>query len=397
VKASYDVIVSGAGPAGSYAGYLCAKNGLRTLIVERKGLPREKCCAGGVLERSLRELDFPVPSSVVERDIYGTVLVHGDQRFEFRSPSRVAVTVRREVFDSFLTKRAEAAGAEVLTDHETVKVKEHPDRVTVSDGRSVRDARYLIIAEGVCSRSARQMLGSYPPEGLGIGMAAHCDFGSNPPDLLEFYLTGGRRPQMPFIAEGAPDGWMFPHQNGGNVGLAGRQVSTALLRKEMEKLIDAMGKAYGGVTSQGAVYAHPIPVKPRSRFSTGRCLVTGDAAGLASPMTGEGISYALSSGRLAAETVLSKAAMTYRPRDLRTYDAAVRGELLPVLRATTWVSRWFQSMTGIIDVRGPGETSSPVVQAQETQGYKGRNRTAPARRPGLSAISGYVRPAPCSR
>jgi len=350
VKDSYDVIVSGGGPAGSFAGYLCARNGLRTLIVERKEIPRMKCCAGGVLERSLQQLGFPLPESVYEREIFGTALVHGERRFEFRSSSRLAVTVHREAFDTFLLKKAESAGAEVLASHETVEVKEHADRVTVGDGTAHRDARYLIIAEGANSRSARQVLGPYPPGGLAMGLASRCLFGSEPSDLLEFHLAGDDRLRMPFVVRGGLDGWMFPHRKGGNIGVGGWGTSTATLRNEIGRLMDSIGRANGGIESSGAICAHPIPVKPRTRFSSARCMAVGDAAGLASPMTGEGISYALTSGRLAAETVMEQHDLAFSPRRLRAYDAAVRSEAVSVLRAARWTSRWVQSISPVMDI-----------------------------------------------
>jgi choline dehydrogenase-like flavoprotein len=67
----YDIIVSGAGPAGSYSAYLCAKSGLRTLLLERSILPRKKCCAGGVLERAVRLLDLDLHANVIERELNG--------------------------------------------------------------------------------------------------------------------------------------------------------------------------------------------------------------------------------------------------------------------------------------------------------------------------------------
>ena len=75
----YDVLVSGAGPSGSYASYLLAKSGYKVGLIEREQLPRSKCCAGGVMQRALGMLDFPVPDYIVERRVTGASVVLGER------------------------------------------------------------------------------------------------------------------------------------------------------------------------------------------------------------------------------------------------------------------------------------------------------------------------------
>ena len=75
----YDVLVSGAGPSGSYASYLLAKRGYKVVLIERKHLPRAKCCAGGVMQRALGLLDFQLPDEVIERKVTGVNVVLGDR------------------------------------------------------------------------------------------------------------------------------------------------------------------------------------------------------------------------------------------------------------------------------------------------------------------------------
>lgn len=329
----------------------CARAGLRTALVERWEIPRLKCCAGGVVERSLRQLDAPLPDALVEREIFGVYLVHGDVRSECRSPCRVAVTVKRDKFDEFLARDAERAGSEVMTRFRTDRVREDVDKVTVeSEGGKALEARYLIIAEGANSRTARQVLGPYPPDGLAMGLAAECDFGGTPGDLIEFHLFDEEGFKMPFVTPGGIDGWIFPHAHGANVGVGGYQATTTDLRRQMDRMIREASKNNGGAEVRGKINAHPIPVRPRGRFSSARCLVVGDAAGLASPMTGEGISYSLTSGALAAEAVQRALGRGHRPGALLSYDRSIRSEVLPVLRAAKWASIWFQQLSRVIDL-----------------------------------------------
>jgi len=104
------VIVSGAGPSGSIAAFYCAEMGMRTLLLERNAIPREKCCAGGVLQRSIGSLPFELPSSVVEREILGFTVQIGDYRKEFSFGRRAGVVVKRSKLDEFLAKKRKRQG-----------------------------------------------------------------------------------------------------------------------------------------------------------------------------------------------------------------------------------------------------------------------------------------------
>lgn len=343
--ARYDVAVSGGGPAGAFAALLCARKGLRTALIERAQVPRVKCCAGGVLERSLRLIDKSLPGSVAEKDIFGTALIHGSRSFEFRSKERVAVTVQRERFDQFIVDLALAEGCMFLESTEVRKVTETGSGVELLTSSGVVEARGMVIAEGATSRSAQQLLGPRPPGCMGIGMAAHCEFEEDPGDLLEFHLT--ERPEMPFLAGHSLDGWMFPHQRGGNVGVAGRGASTEHLQRFLNEVVGDLARRRG-VRTVGKVRAHPIPVLPRPRLSSQCSVAVGDAAGLASPMTGEGISYGLQSAVVAAECM---DALINRPGyDLRSFDRRMRAEVLPMLRAARWVGTGLQSLSSVVDV-----------------------------------------------
>ena len=119
----YDVVISGCGPAGSNAAYKCAASGLKVLMIDKDPFPRKKCCAGGLLERASSLVpDFS--SSLIEKEIYGAKFVMGSESIEIKSDTRVAVTVKRESFDTFLLNRAVDAGAESITGSRVLKAVE---------------------------------------------------------------------------------------------------------------------------------------------------------------------------------------------------------------------------------------------------------------------------------
>ncbi|KAF5423075.1 MAG: Dehydrogenase (flavoprotein), partial [Candidatus Methanocomedens sp.] len=66
----YDLIIIGGGPCGSAAGRIAGKKGLKTLLIEKEIFPRYKPCGGGLSEHAMSYLDFEVPRSMIERDIF---------------------------------------------------------------------------------------------------------------------------------------------------------------------------------------------------------------------------------------------------------------------------------------------------------------------------------------
>ncbi|MFX1580221.1 MAG: NAD(P)/FAD-dependent oxidoreductase, partial [Promethearchaeota archaeon] len=100
---TYDVIVVGAGPAGSTAAYDCSKQGLKTLLLEKYKLPREKPCGGAVMYRALRIIEGKMPRDLVEQKIYGLRFILPDgKKTEFISDKMIGITVFRDRFDEFL-------------------------------------------------------------------------------------------------------------------------------------------------------------------------------------------------------------------------------------------------------------------------------------------------------
>ncbi|MEG6550137.1 helix-turn-helix domain-containing protein [Desulfocurvibacter africanus] len=105
----YDLIVIGAGPAGSMAARQAAQSGLKTLLLDKDQFPRAKPCGGGLTLRALDALasvGLRLPESVIERPLMGARITIADRSVEVRKPWPVAVTVLRERFDSLLVSEA---------------------------------------------------------------------------------------------------------------------------------------------------------------------------------------------------------------------------------------------------------------------------------------------------
>jgi geranylgeranyl reductase family protein len=345
----YDVVVSGAGPAGSQAAYRCALAGLRTVLLERDALPRPKCCAGGVLARAQARAGLQLPPDLVEQEVRRFAVVWDGRRKEFPLSTEVARIVRRDRLDDFLAKRAEGAGAEVRERTKSLRAKETDQDVTVVTDRGEISAKALIVAEGCTSRLASSLYGPYPGRKMAMGMAVDCEFDTGPGDVMEVHFIDTPTDRLSAKLAFPLNGWMFPHRHGGNVGVVGQAATADQLRGTVEKVMKNCEDSYGGVVSRSTLTAHPLPLYPRRRLHTRRTLLVGDAAGFVNPITGEGMSYAFSSANLAAgsvERLLNGGA------GLGSYARGCRGEILNDLSAASFFGSNLHWLLGKVDLPG---------------------------------------------
>jgi hypothetical protein len=105
----YDVIVVGAGPAGSTTARLCAKMGLNTLLLDKKRFPREKLCGGGLTRAAINELrvtGLEIPPDIIEETAYVFRAFSGKHRIEVTFEEPFCYLVKREAFDFYLLNQA---------------------------------------------------------------------------------------------------------------------------------------------------------------------------------------------------------------------------------------------------------------------------------------------------
>ena len=318
----FDVVVVGAGPAGACAAYQCAVQGLSTLVVEKKPLPRYKTCGGGVPLTVQSGLPALVPEAFVEATVS-----HLRHTWNFADahlaplnpspdePSMSLWMVQRSVFDHALTNRAVAAGA-VLRDGVGVRTIE-PDgdaRVrVVLDGGGTVTANTIVGADGANGCVARQA-GLRPHRLLAIALEA---------EIPHTWGTGHDtlRSEVGHLEYAVRQGyaWVFPKAGHLSVGAGTFGRRTADGRGEASKaelsqwVVDYLAALGVPVPRERITFhGHPLPIwggrEPVSAWN-GRILLAGDAAGLVNPLFGDGISYACKSGTLAgAEIAAGRAA-----------------------------------------------------------------------------------------
>src|SRR5215472_10262381 len=349
-----DVIVVGAGPAGSSAALRLAQAGLDVLVLEKARFPREKVCGDGLTPRAVKALTgMGVPMAAADgwRRTKGVRMVAGSRLKvswpELSSYPGYGMVRSRPAFDETLARHAQKAGAQLregvtvtgpLLDERTgriVGVTARPADHDPGNGggpASARQfrARVVVAADGNSSRLSVSMgLRRREDRPLAVAVRTYYTSPRHADDYLEVWLDlwDGRR-----LLPGY--GWIFGMGDGtSNVGVgllntaAGRRNidCRALLRRWLAAMPAEFRLPEEARTQPVRGAALPMGFNRTPPYING-LLLTGDAAGLVNPFTGEGIAYALESGEIAAQVITQALARPHAAAAenvLHTYPAAL--------------------------------------------------------------------------
>jgi geranylgeranyl reductase family protein len=306
----FDVLVVGAGPAGSATALRLARGGARVLLADRARFPRDKPCGGGLTGRALKHAPCDV-SAVVEHVVDGFVLRAGYRRgLERRSQSPVILMTQRRRLDAFLADQATAAGVEFRDGAAVSEIGSTDETTTALVGRSRVDASYVVGADGANGIVARTF-GLGADIRLGVALEGNVGWGTLEPEPYR----GTAWVELGVVPGGY--GWVFPKGDHANLGVGGWLDEGPKLRSHLARLARAHGVDADALTE---IRGHRLPMRPLgSTPSSSRVLVVGDAAGLVDPLSGDGIYEAFVSARLASEAILAG-----RPEE---YEAALAAAL----------------------------------------------------------------------
>jgi geranylgeranyl reductase family protein len=324
----YDLIVVGAGPAGSSCARRAAELGLSTLVLEKATFPRPKPCASGLSARALARVGGEVEPIVHDRVDTIRVELGAGTRIAWRGPECVLATTTRKELDPLLARFAEAAGARIEFGRRVRSVVSADDGVTVAAGTDRLRARFVVAADGPWSVVRRSIGLGTPPHGGAIYVRA---FPRDPSRLSPF--AGSITLDARAARRGY--GWIFPKRDHLNVGVYRR---APLSRGFTGALRDFLSRKSLDAWRLDGPYAFPIPTAVRrDGLGRERVVLAGDAAGLADPITGEGISHAIASGRVAAEVVADAASTGDAPAE--AYRHRIIREVLPEVNAVRAVGQ----------------------------------------------------------
>ena len=315
---NYDVAVIGAGPAGATAARKLAQQNLRVVLLEKFKLPRYKPCGGGLTIKAMKLLDFDISATL--EDTSREVLFSFDSgpTLQYLRPETVVWLVMRDKFDYLLTQQAVAAGAELRTSFNVERVEQDESGVTLRTATESLRARFVVGADGANGTTAKS-LGLMAQRHNGVALEGEIQVS---PAAQEKW-----RGKMLFDFGGIPWGysWIFPKAEHLSIGVGAWYHTGAVKPREyLARFIARQPdlREHGNLLIKG----HVLPLGGRiDRFDQGRGVVAGDAAATADPFFGEGISFAIRSGQLAAEEIA--AALARGDGDLRRYTQRVNAEM----------------------------------------------------------------------
>ncbi|HET7407991.1 MAG TPA: geranylgeranyl reductase family protein [Mycobacteriales bacterium] len=347
VDSAADVVVVGAGPAGSTAAYHLAQAGIDVLLLEKAEFPREKVCGDGLTPRAVRQLlRMGIDTSPEAGWLHnrGLRIIGGGMRLQLPWPDLATYPdyglVRpRTDFDELLARTAQKAGARL---HERTAVTgpvrdERTGRVvgvTTKDG-ATHCAQVVLVADGNSSRFALS-LGLRKREDRPMGVAVRRYYRSprHDDDWLESWLElWDGRPGEGRLLPGY--GWIFGMGDGtSNVGLGILNTSEAFRNTDYKDLLtrwlSSMPAEWGYVEDNATCpvrgSALPMGFNRQPHYRDG-ALLLGDAGGMVNPFNGEGIAYAMESGEMAADVVVQALARpegVARERALQAYPRALK-------------------------------------------------------------------------
>ena len=358
---SADVIVVGAGPGGSATAAYLAMAGLDVLLLEKTAFPREKVCGDGLTPRAVRELitlGIPTPEEDGWIRNKGLRIIGGGMRLQLDWPDLstfppYGLVRTRQDFDDILAKHAVKHGVRLrertnvsgaIRDDKTgritgVTAKEMDDSGRATGKTMTYAAPLVIAADGNSSRLSLAM-GRTKREDRPMGVAVRTYYTSprHDDDYLESWLELWSKDKQGKDVLLPGYGWIFGVGDGtSNVGLGILNTSSAFgktdYKEVMRQWVATMPQewTYSDETMVGEIRGAALPMgfNRQPHYADGLLLV-GDAGGMVNPFNGEGIAYAMESGRLAAEVVaqaFARADDAGRERVLQGYPGVMKNAL----------------------------------------------------------------------
>src|SRR6058998_3518287 len=291
---SYDVAVIGAGPAGVMAAWTAAKEGARTILLERETSAGRKPCAEGILSEALDDAQVsPTPEFAAHR-ITGAYLYPPDEKKRVRVGGDGYI-LDKPAFLTSLAARAGAAGAELAYGTRIDRVSREDGYVVAEGSRNTQSfslrSKVIVGCDGTGSILARQF---FPRRNYAVIAAFQYD-------IVDCRLEDESKLEIFIGHKKAPAGyiWIFPKGKGtANVGIG-------LKGSGAKSLLDKFIQDHPNVFNHSKIersQAAPVPVGGEVEdYVTDNMMLCGDAAGQVIPLTGAGIHTSLVAGKVAGQ------------------------------------------------------------------------------------------------
>ncbi|HYR86287.1 MAG TPA: NAD(P)/FAD-dependent oxidoreductase [Terriglobia bacterium] len=287
------IAIVGAGPSGTWASILLARRGHSVSLIDSQA-PWEKPCGGGVTAKALS--GFGIFDSALPRQNIDRITIYfGDQTSVSVTPQQpVAVLSRREL-SQYLLDEAEKAGVTILKSR-IVRIEPIPGGWNLSARDTLVQSDFLIGADGATSLVRRTVGSALQPKDLSV--------------TLGYFIPEEAQGHMKIYFLPSFEGyiWSFPRPNHVSYGLITRTAPgwTAEAKRLLSNFI--LADLGSDALRQAEFYSAPVPCLSPSSWKSNQIsgkgwALIGDAAGLADPITGEGIYFAFKSAEILADTI----------------------------------------------------------------------------------------------
>ncbi len=332
----YDVLIIGAGPAGSRAAHQLALQGYKAAVFEKSGTIGNKLCCTGIIGRECVDL-FDIGNDCILQEANSAKLfAPSGEHIRISKEEPQAYIVDRTAFDRSLATKAKNAGAAYLlsSNVRSISISQNGVGLSVNQQRGTNTfhGKAVIIANG---------FGSKLPSKLGMGQIKNLITGAQ----AEVETNGIEEVEVYFSHKLAPGffAWLAPISNhSARVGLFAKENPGEYLKQLLAQL------ASEGKTSstEANISYGGIPLRPLPKTYEQRVMVVGDAAGQVKPTTGGGIYYGLICADFAAET-LHRAFQSddFSKKNLSQYEKLWKAKLGRELRIDYFARRFYNRLS----------------------------------------------------
>jgi len=289
-----DVIIVGAGPAGSWLGLRLAEAGIDSVLFDREKFPRDKACGGGLSQKVIEFLPFSM-GEVVERQMTGAWIGYRNKYVLVSDFGPAGGMVMRDTFDDFLARKYLEAGGRFFDGASVDTIDETKDGCQIEAAGETWSGNILVGADGASSHVRRAC-------GFGVHRKLLAALAAEVKPSEKVMQALNNRACFDLSAVSGGYGWIFPKRDHLSIGVFTHHRGLDL-RSHLQAFCNThpllrkaeVFRSRGGVLPVGG---DPRPVQK------GRVLLVGDAAATVEPFLGEGVYHALLSADIAADVII---------------------------------------------------------------------------------------------
>ena len=328
----FDVAIIGSGPSGASTAFYLGKQGISTVIIEKETLPRYKTCGGGFVNRGRKNMPFEI-DEVIESEFFAVDSYFNNGKIHYQSAKETPIItmIMRDAFDNLIVEKAKEFGVTLLENHTLKSIDFLNDSTVLNTSQGQISANFIIAADGVLSPTAK--MAGWKEETRKLIPALEYEVEVSAEDFKRLSKN------VRFDIDAVPYGyaWSFPKKNHLSLGVLTTKKGKINLKEYYKKYLQTLG--IKEIIKEDA-HGFQIPIAPRTDgFVKNNVFLIGDAAGFAEPITAEGISNAILSGKYVAEAIIESKLNTSIAEKL--YLEKLNIKLLPELLSGVTLSKFF--------------------------------------------------------